>query len=213
MTVGQNTEWHRLGAQIGWLDGNDLYLEPDSAYAVAQRLARDQGHSLPVNKNTMWKRLKEKGLLASFKEGKNLTRVSIGSKRRYAIHVLADTLDDIPSISGPRGPVGPTPSVNEGFSPSDSAPKPDRVENRGQKPGPEEFRLTADLPDLSRAVRGHDPLAVFLFTSPSQQHQELVFPPAEGPLQFCGNFLSGGSTIQTTITDHDQYAELVQISE
>jgi len=157
VTVGQNTEWRRLGAQIGWLDGNDLYLEPDTAFAVAQRLARDQGDSLPVNKNTLWKRLKEKGLLASFKEGRNLVRVSIGSKRRYAIHVLADTLDGIPSISGPRGPVGPTPSVDEGFSPSEPAPKSNRVENRDQKPGPEEFRLTADLPGTQKDDEGFYP--------------------------------------------------------
>nr|MBA2782790.1 DUF3854 domain-containing protein [Rubrobacteraceae bacterium] len=59
-------DWSPRGRRMGWLaaDGS-LLLEPGVAYATAQRTARDQGIALLVNPRTLWKRLHEKGLLAS----------------------------------------------------------------------------------------------------------------------------------------------------
>lgn len=49
-----------------WLGrGNNLYLNPKAALAVAQRLARDQGDALSVTAQTLHKRLHEKGYLLS----------------------------------------------------------------------------------------------------------------------------------------------------
>src|SRR5262249_20065796 len=45
---GRETRWEPLGRRVGWLDGLDLYLEPEAAYAEVQELARHQGESLPV---------------------------------------------------------------------------------------------------------------------------------------------------------------------
>ena len=50
------------GNRIGWVDGDDLYLEPEASYNVAQRMARDAGGSLPVGSKTLHKRLNERGL-------------------------------------------------------------------------------------------------------------------------------------------------------
>jgi len=109
VAIGESTQWQSRGTHVGWLDGYDLYLEPDSAFAVVQRLARDQGDSLPVTKNTLWKRLKERGLLASFEKGKNLARIRTGVKRRCVVHVSADKLESIPAISGITGTSRVTP--------------------------------------------------------------------------------------------------------
>ncbi|MDA2929331.1 DUF927 domain-containing protein [Acidobacteria bacterium AH-259-O06] len=168
-SVGQNTEWRPRGTCIGWLDGNDLYLEPDAAFAAAQRLARDQGDSLPVTKNTLWRRLKERGLLASFKEGKNLARVSIGSKRRYAVHVSADNLDGIPSISGPLGPIEPTPSDFNTSCPPTVPPKSGNAIKQGQKKGAEiQSRLRFD------SVDPIDPEIAPIPANPSNTEEELI---------------------------------------
>jgi hypothetical protein len=61
----QRNEWQPQGERIGWLDGDALYVEPDTSFAVAQQLARDQGESIPITPQTMRKRLKGKGYLAS----------------------------------------------------------------------------------------------------------------------------------------------------
>jgi hypothetical protein len=50
---------------IGWTDGENVFLEPDVVYAEVQRLAVEQGESLPVTPQTLRRRLKEKGLLAT----------------------------------------------------------------------------------------------------------------------------------------------------
>jgi hypothetical protein len=59
-------EMRPQGKRIGWLnrDGS-LLLEPGAAFATVQRIAREQGTSLPIKQQTLWKRMKEKGLLAS----------------------------------------------------------------------------------------------------------------------------------------------------
>ena len=85
-------------------------------------------------------------MLSSFRKGKNLARISIGSKRRYAIHMLADTLDGIPSISGPTGPVGPTPHIDGGLSPPDPAPRSEHTENQREKPGAESSAARESVP-------------------------------------------------------------------
>jgi hypothetical protein len=59
------TVWQSQGDCVGWLDGDDLYLDPESAHAAAQRLATAKGEALPLTSSTLGKRLKEKGLLVT----------------------------------------------------------------------------------------------------------------------------------------------------
>ena len=58
-------DWQPQGKRIGWTDDDELYLEPEAAFAAAQELAREQGDGLPVSTRTLHKRLHERGLLAS----------------------------------------------------------------------------------------------------------------------------------------------------
>lgn len=54
-------------ATIGWIDRGDdaLYLDPDSVYAVAQRLGRDTGKTIPNTVTTLGKWLQDANRLVS----------------------------------------------------------------------------------------------------------------------------------------------------
>ncbi|MFZ4699756.1 MAG: hypothetical protein ACOYMG_06860 [Candidatus Methylumidiphilus sp.] len=54
------------GQCIGWTDkdNKELCLDGEATYAVTQAYAREQGRTIEIGKNTLWKRIKEKGLLA-----------------------------------------------------------------------------------------------------------------------------------------------------
>jgi hypothetical protein len=55
--------WIAQGPCIGWIDEGMIYLEPSVAYAEAQKLARDSGASIPFSKSTLYRRMKEQGIL------------------------------------------------------------------------------------------------------------------------------------------------------
>lgn len=85
-------EWQSQGDRIGWLDGKDLYLDPDTAFGVAQRVASPDG--LPVTARTLWKRLKEAGVLATTDETRqrNTVRVTLQGARREVLHLRSSKL-------------------------------------------------------------------------------------------------------------------------
>jgi hypothetical protein len=83
-----------LGDCIGWVDGDDLYLELTAAYRVAQKMARDTGEPLAVSEQTLKKRLREKGLLASVDRtrGTLTIRRMIGGTTTDVLHLFRTTL-------------------------------------------------------------------------------------------------------------------------
>jgi hypothetical protein len=102
-----HVEWQPQGRRIGWIDGPNLYLEPQAAYAEAQRLAGEQGEALTVSARTLWRRMRDRGLLVSTERGKLKTRQTVGGQRRYVIHVTAASLHA--EKSGESGQPGETP--------------------------------------------------------------------------------------------------------
>jgi hypothetical protein len=131
-------DWSPRGKRIGWVaaDGS-LLLEPGVAYAVAQRTARDQGIALLVNQRTVWKRLHEKGLLASrdVTRGRNTTRATIDGNRKSVIHLIPGAL--LPE-DDPNGPNDPPPDERGSSGPKMRAvlpaPHPETAQNNGPKP-------------------------------------------------------------------------------
>ncbi len=117
-----------LRLRVGWLDGENLYLEPSAAYSTAQRLARDQGDSLAVSEQTLRRRLKEKGLLLSTSPRRetNTVRHRIEGRRREVLHLSARSLEapvssepdqtDQPDLESPTNESYPTTSPT-GISP------------------------------------------------------------------------------------------------
>ena len=86
--------WCRRGDCVGWIDGNDIYLEPTAAFAVAQTISRSSGEPLAVSEQILKKRLREKGFLASTdskRETLSVRRILAGSNKDV-LHLTRSTL-------------------------------------------------------------------------------------------------------------------------
>jgi len=79
---------------VGWIDGDNVYLEPDASYRVVKRYANEQNENLPLTQRTLWKRMADKNLLASREKGKNVAKVTVEGERRYVVHILATALSE-----------------------------------------------------------------------------------------------------------------------
>jgi hypothetical protein len=84
--------WQAQGKRVGWIDGQDIYLEPEASYAESQILATQQGEGLAVSAQTLRKRLDERHLLITTgktTEGREtlLVRRSIEGRRRDVLHL------------------------------------------------------------------------------------------------------------------------------
>ncbi len=82
------------GDRVGWVDDDDIYLEPTAAYRVVQVAGRAMSDVLSVSAQTLKKRLREKGWLASV-DGPRETltiRRSISGCVRDVLHFRRQTL-------------------------------------------------------------------------------------------------------------------------
>jgi hypothetical protein len=87
----RRAEWQPQGARVGWLDGQDLFLDIDSAYRAAQTMAAD-GDGIADGVLNLVKRLHEGGWLKSVDEqrGKLKIRRMIDGKRLQVLHLPAN---------------------------------------------------------------------------------------------------------------------------
>jgi hypothetical protein len=94
-----SSSWMPVGECIGWVDGDELYLDPTAAYRVAQVAGRDMGEVLAVSEQTLKKRLHEKRLLASVDQKRQTLTVrrSIGGSSKDVLHLLRSTV--LPEVS------------------------------------------------------------------------------------------------------------------
>jgi hypothetical protein len=83
------------GTRIGWLDLDNLYLDPDAAYKAAQTMA-GPGTAINIGPQTLWKRLDEQGFLVTKEtdknRGHNTIRRSTDLGRRRVLHLRASSL-------------------------------------------------------------------------------------------------------------------------
>jgi hypothetical protein len=65
--TGDNVREERqpCGACVGWLHDTRLYLEPEAAFHAVQRFAEGQQAPLPITQRTLWKRMREQGMLVT----------------------------------------------------------------------------------------------------------------------------------------------------
>lgn len=97
-TVGggdfEREEWKPQGERVGWIEDEDLYLEPEAAYAAVQKQGRDSGDSLTVTGRILRKRLHERGLLLSVDDARQVLTVrrTLGGSRRDVLHTSDDLL-------------------------------------------------------------------------------------------------------------------------
>jgi hypothetical protein len=85
-------EWRPQGERVGWVDGIDLYLEPEAAFAATQRQGRNSGDPLTVTSRTLNKRLHERGLLASTDLPHLTVRRVLQGSRRRVLHLATTAI-------------------------------------------------------------------------------------------------------------------------
>jgi hypothetical protein len=104
------------GSRIGWVSGDDLYLEPEASFAAAQELARQQGESLTVSPSTLRKRLHEEDLLASTDPKREVLTVrrTLEGRRREVIHLRASVLSAEKPDQPDQGGSAPEPTPGNG---------------------------------------------------------------------------------------------------
>jgi hypothetical protein len=132
--------WRPNGERLGWIRDGDLLLDPESAFAAAQALARDQGTSIPIRQRTLWKRLAEQGLLASRDPARGcMVRLTIQGSRRDVLRVRISALntgsDEPGDETGQHGKTGQEKiSKSRGFSsPGQFGQFAQKTEHRGQE--------------------------------------------------------------------------------
>ena len=114
--------WRPNGERLGWIRDGDLLLDPETAFAAAQKLAHDQGTSIPIKQRTLWKRLAEQGLLASRDPARRcMVRLTIQGSRRDVLHVRISAVntgsDEPGDETGQHGKTGQEKiSKSRGFS-------------------------------------------------------------------------------------------------
>ena len=84
--------WVPQGTRVGWVVGDDLFLEPDASYEVTQNIAGTE--RLPVSSQTLRHRLREHGLLASVDPGRQmlLVRRTLEGMARQVLHLKVHDL-------------------------------------------------------------------------------------------------------------------------
>jgi hypothetical protein len=61
----QGDDWQAKGNRVGWLDGDNLYLEKDASLAAVQAIGNQTGEALSISGTTLHKRLHERELLVT----------------------------------------------------------------------------------------------------------------------------------------------------
>jgi hypothetical protein len=103
----RRAKWLPQGARVGWLDGQDLFLDVDSAYRAAQAMVTD-GDGLSVGVSALIKSFHETGRLQSIDQRRRKLKIRrmIDGRRLEVLHLPADALEL--SITGKTGPIGPS---------------------------------------------------------------------------------------------------------
>jgi hypothetical protein len=90
------------GNSIGWIDGDDLFLDPNATYAELQQFAQKQGQPLPLTQGALWKRLREVALLEPGDKDRYTVKISIGGLRPRVLHFKMSKVLDIDTAAEPR---------------------------------------------------------------------------------------------------------------
>jgi len=108
-TEQMSRTWRPLGDRIGWVDGDDLFLQPAAAYRVAQAQVAD-GDAIPVSERMLARHLHEKKFIVTAEresQGTFTARKKLeGSQRRVLhVHSLRHSLATMLAASGVPMPV------------------------------------------------------------------------------------------------------------
>ena len=84
----ERSDWHECGPAIGRFKRDNtpgIYLDPEASYALAQRIAEEQGHPIPLQQRSLHKVLLAKGYLLSRNDPHFTLKVKFpdGSSKRF----------------------------------------------------------------------------------------------------------------------------------
>lgn len=144
-------EYVPQGPLVGWIRGEDLYLDGDAAFAAAQKMAVQQGTHLGITQPTLWKSMKERKLLSSHDRERTTARRTIRGLQTRVIHIQARTLDEQTTLAQSSPPQAndratkngsnqPEDTLFEGGSPV----RPVRPVIENKAPSPEDSRGSDD---------------------------------------------------------------------
>jgi hypothetical protein len=80
------------GERIGWVDDLRVYLDPEGAFATLQRIAGQQGDTLPVSQGVLWKRLLERGLIEAGEEKRHTRKKTFEGVRHRVVVLLHEAI-------------------------------------------------------------------------------------------------------------------------
>ena len=80
------------GDVIGWIDGDDVYLQSDAAYTAARRFA-ETSLPLSITKHALHKQLHERGLLASTGKDRLTIRKRVADGNPTVLHLTVSGFD------------------------------------------------------------------------------------------------------------------------
>lgn len=114
--------WEPQGPRIGWVDGDDVFLEPRTTFTAVQQMLRESGDYLSLSLATLKRRLKQARLLASTDEPREsiTVRRTTEGHQRELLHFFYSSLslEENPTnfLTPPKGSSG-VGSLVSGFSP------------------------------------------------------------------------------------------------
>lgn len=82
--------WVTAGEHIGWITEDEIWLQPEMAYNMANRLA-NHNQRIHVHRDALWTRMADRGLIQiSHGESKNTVKRQVDQKRRPRVLVFRD---------------------------------------------------------------------------------------------------------------------------
>lgn len=108
------TDWARQGTMLGWMKGEDLFLEPGASFAEVMKLANDQRATFATSQGVVWKRMKDFKLLVPG-EGRHLkTKVFLQGQQMRLVRVPTSAFNGANLWeTDPRQKVGKSDSQSE----------------------------------------------------------------------------------------------------
>ena len=110
-----NEATYGKGAKIGWIVGNEIYLDMKAALSVIKTFSTNLGNHLGSSERAIKKALVEAGMLSKDGEGRYTRKVSVERRRVSAICIPANLVMDIEEVEREQSEDDEPPEDNSPF--------------------------------------------------------------------------------------------------
>ena len=136
-------DWKESGTRVGWVDGDDLYLDLEAALTATQRVGQATGSGVAIGAKTLAKRLQQRGFVRSTDTERQRVQVrkTLQGSRRTVLHLAASTITPQESAQSSHSAHGEQESTAQSQSSSGNGPIswddfPDAEQESAHKTGP-----------------------------------------------------------------------------